>query len=115
MRALAWAPVPGPADERNAASASNTAVHCSLLRVSHSHSNSHHLQKPRLRPAAEAGALEVREGSHAAHEEYWERVSPLDADRRAAIGDWYLFNGEVRRGLRNLLAISDDTRQFWLS
>ena len=43
-----------------------------------------------------AGALEVKAGSHSAHEEYWDRVSQLTADRKAGIGDWYLFKPEAR-------------------
>ena len=43
-----------------------------------------------------AGALEVKAGSHGAHEEYWDRVSQLPADRKAGIGDWYLFEPEAR-------------------
>ncbi len=43
-----------------------------------------------------AGALEVKAGSHSAHEEYWDRVSQLPADRKAGIGDWYLFEPEAR-------------------
>ena len=42
------------------------------------------------------GTLEVKEGSHTAHEEYWDRVSPLSPDRKASIGDWYLFEPEAR-------------------
>ena len=42
-----------------------------------------------------AGALEVKEGSHSAHEEYWDRVSSLTTDRKAGIGDWYLFEPEA--------------------
>ena len=47
-----------------------------------------------------AGTLEVKAGSHSAHEEYWDRVSPLSADRKASIGDWYLFEPEARAQLQ---------------
>lgn len=42
-----------------------------------------------------AGTLEVKEGSHAAHDEFWHEVSTMSADEKAATGDWYLFKPEA--------------------
>ena len=54
---------------------------------------SHH-PKPKCR-APHTGTLEVKEGSHAAHEQYWAEVSTLPPDQKAALGDWYPFKPEV--------------------
>lgn len=43
-----------------------------------------------------AGTLEVKEGSHREHEEYWDKVSTMSSAEKQALGDWYPFKPEVR-------------------